>query len=67
MKNEGAYLLRENTGTSGLEETTRTAVAVLAHWNIPHLIAGGIAVHLGLRKLYEETWDAIQAESPNGN
>jgi hypothetical protein len=40
----GAYLLRENTGTTGVELTARTAVEVLAYWDIPHLIAGGLAV-----------------------
>jgi hypothetical protein len=42
--NRSAYVLRENTGTTGVELTARTAVETLAHWNIPHLIAGGIAV-----------------------
>ena len=40
----GAYVLRENTGTTGVELTARTAVEILAHWNIPHLIVGGLAV-----------------------
>jgi hypothetical protein len=39
-----AYLLRENTGTSGVVESARTAVSVLADHDIPHLIVGGIAV-----------------------
>src|SRR5207247_9069282 len=39
-----AWLLRENTGTSGLEQTARAAAAALAHWDIPHLIVGGLAV-----------------------
>ena len=39
-----AYLLRENTGTSGVVETARTAVGVLADHDIPHLIVGGLAV-----------------------
>jgi hypothetical protein len=42
--NADAYLIRENTGTSGLEQTARTAAAVLAHFDIPHLIVGGLAV-----------------------
>lgn len=42
--NSGAYILRETTGTSGLERTLRSAVEVLAHWDIPHLVAGGLAV-----------------------
>jgi len=40
----GAYSLRETTGTSGLEQTVRAAVAILADHDIPHLIAGGLAV-----------------------
>jgi hypothetical protein len=44
VRNSEAYLLRENTGTSGLEQTARTAVAVLADHEIPHLIVGGVAV-----------------------
>jgi len=39
-----AYILRENTGTSGLVESARAAVAVLADHDIPHLIVGGLAV-----------------------
>ncbi|HLX72856.1 MAG TPA: hypothetical protein VKV04_24800 [Verrucomicrobiae bacterium] len=44
MTNQAAYILRENTGTSGVVESTRTAVARLADHNIPHLIVGGLAV-----------------------
>lgn len=44
MKTQGAYVLRENTGTSGLERTLRDAVWVLANHQIPHLVAGGLAV-----------------------
>jgi hypothetical protein len=44
VKTAGAYLLRENTGTAGLEQTLRDAVHVLAHHQIPHLVAGGLAV-----------------------
>ncbi len=44
MKDSSAYILRENTNTSGLEETARTVAAILAHFDIPHLIAGGLAV-----------------------
>ena len=36
--------MRENTGTSGIVETARTAVAMLADHEIPHLIVGGLAV-----------------------
>lgn len=39
-----ATLLRENTGTTGLVDTLRRAVAVLADNDIPHLVVGGIAV-----------------------
>ena len=42
--NNDAYLLRENTGTTGLEQTARTAAEILAHYHIPHLIVGGFAV-----------------------
>ncbi len=44
MTNRDAYVLRENTGTSGVVETARTAVALLADHDIPHLIVGGVAV-----------------------
>jgi hypothetical protein len=40
----GAHVLRETTGTTGLEQTARSAVETLAHFDIPHLIAGGLAV-----------------------
>ena len=44
MNNQAAYILRENTGTSGIVETARTAAAVLADHDIPHLVVGGLAV-----------------------
>jgi len=44
VKDYDAYLLRENTGTTGLEQTARTAAATLADHDIPHLIVGGLAV-----------------------
>lgn len=44
MTNQAAYILRENTGTSGVVESARTAVATLADHDIPHLIVGGLAV-----------------------
>ena len=44
MTDQGAYILRENTGTSGLVTSARDAVAVLADHDIPHLIVGGLAV-----------------------
>ncbi|HTY87144.1 MAG TPA: hypothetical protein VMB80_06740 [Candidatus Acidoferrum sp.] len=74
---QAAYILRENTGTSGILETARTAAAILAEHEIPHLIVGGLAVQEhgyprvtidvdivvpDVRALYLETWDALQAE-----
>ena len=44
MTDREAYLLRENTGTTGLEQTARAAAEKLAHFEIPHLIVGGLAV-----------------------
>ena len=44
MIDQGAYVLRETTGTTGIELTARAAVAVLADHDIPHLLAGGLAV-----------------------
>jgi hypothetical protein len=44
VANRDAYILRENTGTSGVVQTARTVAAVLAQHDIPHLIVGGIAV-----------------------
>src|SRR5258706_1099875 len=44
MADTAAYLLRENTGTTGIEQTARTAAERLAHFAIPHLIVGGLAV-----------------------
>ncbi len=44
VKDNDAWLLRENTGTTGLEQTARTAAETLAHFDIPHLIVGGLAV-----------------------
>jgi len=44
VTNQAAYVLRENTGTSGVVRTARTAVATLAAHDIPHLIVGGVAV-----------------------
>jgi hypothetical protein len=41
---QGAYILRENTGTSGLVDSARSAAGVLADHDIPHLIIGGLAV-----------------------
>ena len=39
-----AYILRENTGTSGIVQTARTVAATLAEHEIPHLVVGGLAV-----------------------
>jgi hypothetical protein len=44
MRTTGAYILRENTGTSGLEQTLRRAVEILAHHGVAHLVVGGLAV-----------------------
>ncbi len=44
VTDQDAYLLRENTGTSGLEQAALAAAAALAHFDIPHLIVGGLAV-----------------------
>jgi hypothetical protein len=44
VTDQGAYILRENTGTSGVVNSAREAVAVLADHDIPHLIVGGLAV-----------------------
>ena len=44
MTDTEAYLLRENTGTSGLEETARKVASTLADYDIPHWIVGGLAV-----------------------
>ena len=44
VTNQAAYILRENTGTSGIVESARAAVSVLAEHDIPHLIVGGLAV-----------------------
>jgi hypothetical protein len=44
VTNRDAYVLRENTGTSGVVQTAQAAVTALADHDIPHLIVGGIAV-----------------------
>ncbi len=33
---KGAYHLRETTGTSGIEETLRNALSIMADFDIPH-------------------------------
>jgi len=44
MLSEEACFLREATGTSAVAETARTLAAVLTRHDIPHLVAGGLAV-----------------------
>jgi len=44
VTNQAAYILRENTGTSGIVETARTVASTLAEHEIPHLVVGGLAV-----------------------
>lgn len=44
MTDQAAYVLRENTGTSGVARTAQTAVTRLADHDIPHLVVGGVAV-----------------------
>lgn len=44
MESEGAQHLREVTGTYGMELTVRSVVEILSRFEIPHLIAGGLAV-----------------------
>jgi hypothetical protein len=44
VTNQAAYVLRENTGTSGVLQTAQAAVATLAAHDIPHLVVGGVAV-----------------------
>jgi hypothetical protein len=39
-----AYVLRDATGTAGVAKTTKAVAEVLAHWDIPHLVVGGVAV-----------------------
>jgi hypothetical protein len=44
MIHEEACFLREATGTTAVAETARTVAAALARYDVPHLIAGGLAV-----------------------
>ena len=44
MRTTGAYILREHTGTSSLEQTLRSAVEILARHEVPHWVVGGLAV-----------------------
>jgi hypothetical protein len=54
VTNRSAYLLRENTGTTGLELTAKTAVETLAD----HL-----DVHPSVKDLYLELWDDLRREN----
>jgi hypothetical protein len=44
MLSEEAWYLREATGTSAVAETARTVAEALTRYDIPHLIAGGLAL-----------------------
>ena len=44
MTNQDSYVLRENTGTSGIVQTAQNAASILADYEIPHLVVGGLAV-----------------------
>ncbi len=44
VRTTDAHILRENTGTSGLEQSLRSAVEILAHHGVAHLVVGGLAV-----------------------
>jgi hypothetical protein len=44
MIQEDALLLREATGTSDVVETARAIAGALAHYDIAHLVVGGLAV-----------------------
>ncbi len=44
VTDQDAFLLRENTGTTGLVQTAQTVAEILAHWDLPHLVVGGLAV-----------------------
>jgi len=44
MTDSEAHLLRENTRTTGLEQTARAVAETLEHFDVPHLIVGGFAV-----------------------
>jgi hypothetical protein len=73
VTNQAAYVLRENTGTSGVVQTAQTAVATLAAHDVPYLIVISLILRRKLprdlpvapvvRPLYLETWDALRAES----
>jgi hypothetical protein len=44
MIHEDALFLRDTAGTTAVADTARTVAAALAHYDVPHLIAGGLAV-----------------------
>ncbi len=72
----GAHVLRETTGTPGLEQTAWAAAATLAHFDIPHLkdkadvveliqarrLPRDLHVAAAIHQHYLEAWDALQAE-----
>ena len=60
VTNQAAYVLRENTGTSGVVQTAQTAVATLAAHDIPHLeqllsLKLDSSAHSPLRRLRDKT------------
>ena len=60
MTNQAAYVLRENTGTSGVVQTAQTAVATLAVHDAPHLdpllsLKLDSTAHSPLRRLRDKT------------
>lgn len=66
MTNQTAYILRENTGTSGLVESARTAVATSADHEVSYSILCGVAVQeYGYERvtIESETWDTLQAKA----
>ena len=61
MRTTGAYILRENTGTSGLEQTLRSAVEILArHGVLVNLLPAGRVLKRGCKVPFPnppEVWD----------
>jgi hypothetical protein len=60
VTNQTAYVLRENTGTSGIVQTAQTAVTTLAAHDIPHLeqllsLKLDSSAHSPLRRLRDKT------------
>ena len=70
MRTTGAYILRENTGTSGLEHDSWSNSPTRRHKDKTDVIELIKALHLprelaadeAVRPLYLETWDALAAE-----